>query len=181
MYPRILSLVFGWVKSHGRSSNEFEERRPEICVMVRTLEKSTFCRVCVAVSGRFSTNTTLDATILGDILDAVHADVSIASLHGGPHVLTEAFVSYLGSDFRAKLSNYPTIDLRLLKCCLQRTAASVFGSLDPFSMTEFVANGLKGEETWDWMASLPALRGAIITNYLSMPGPVDVAANILGV
>ena len=78
------------------------------------------------------------------------------------------------------LVEYPTFDLRLLKRCLQRTTASVFGSLDPFSMTEFVVNCLKGAETRDWMASRPALRKAIITNDLSMPGLVDVVANIVG-
>ena len=48
-------------------------------------------------------------------------------------------------------------------------------------MTEFVVNCLKGAETGDWMASRPALRKAIITNDLSMPGLVDVVANIVGV
>jgi len=64
---------------------------------------------------------------------------------------------------------------------MQRTAASVFGSLDPFSLTEFVINRLKGAESRDWLASRPALRKAIITNDLSMPGLVDVVANIVGV
>ena len=68
-----------------------------------------------------------------------------------------------------------------MKRCLQRTASSVFGSLDPFSLTEFIVNRLKGAETRDWMASRPALRKAIITNELSMPGLVDVVANIVGV
>ena len=48
-------------------------------------------------------------------------------------------------------------------------------------MTEFVVNRLKGAETRDWMASRPALRRAIITNDLSMPGLVDLVANIVGV
>ena len=56
----------------------------------------------------------------------------------------------------------------------------MFGTLDPLSMTEFVINRLKGAETWDWMASCPALRKAIITNDLSIPGLVDVVANIVG-
>ena len=67
-----------------------------------------------------------------------------------------------------------------LKRCRHRTAASVFGSLDPFSMTEFVVNRLKGSETKYWMASRPALRKAIIMSGLSMPGLVDVVANIVG-
>ena len=75
----------------------------------------------------------------------------------------------------------PIFDLRLLKRCLQRTAAPVFGSLDPFSMTEFVVNRLKGAENGGCMASRPALRQAIITKYLFKPGLVDVVGNIFGV
>ena len=149
--------------------------------MVRTWEWSTFRRVCVAVLSRFSPNTTLKATVLGKILDAAGADTAMVSLHGGPHVLAEAFASYLGSRYQAKLIENPTFDLRLLKRCLQRTASSVFGSLDTFSLTEFVVNRLKGAETRDWMASRPALRKAIVTNHLSMPGLVDVVENIVGV
>ena len=160
MYPRILARVFAWVKGHGKCSIEFEE---EIWVMVRTWERSTFWRVCVAVLSRFSANTTLEATVLGKILDAAGPDTSVVSLHGGPHVLAEAFASYLGSGYQAKLIEYPTFHLRLLKRCLKRTASSVFGSLDPFSLTEFVVNRLKGSETRNWMASRPALHKAIIT------------------
>ena len=149
--------------------------------MVRTWEKSTFRRVCVAVLNRFSANTILEATVLGKILDAAGPDAAVVSLHGGPHVLSEAFASYLGNGYQAKLIDYPTFDLRLLKRCLQRTASSVFGSLDPFSLTEFIVNRLKGAEARDWMASRPALRKAIITNEMSMPGLVDVVANIVGV
>ena len=113
---------------------------------------------------RFSANTTLEATVLGRILDAAGPDTAVVSLHGGPHVLAEAFASYLGSGYQSKLIENPTFDLRLLKCCLQRTASFVFGSLDPFSLTEFVVNRLKGAETRDWVASRSALCKAIITN-----------------
>ena len=90
-------------------------------------------------------------------------------------LLAQAFASYLGSGYRAKLVEYPIFDLWLLKRCLQRTSASVFGSLDPFSMTEIVVDRLKG-------AGLETgLRKAIITNDLSMPGLVDVVAKIVGV
>ena len=149
--------------------------------MVRTWERSTFRRVCVALLSRLSANTTLEATVLGKSLDAAGPDTAVVSLHGGPHVLAEAFAGYLGSGYQAKLIEYPTFDLRLLKPCLQRTASSVFGSLDPFSLTEFVVNRLKGAETRDWMASCPALRKAIVTNDLSMPDLVDAVANIVGV
>ena len=149
--------------------------------MVRTWERSTFRRVCVAVLNRFSANTTLEATVLGKILDAAGPEAAVVSLHGGPHVLSEAFASYLGSGYQTKLIEYPTFDLRLLKRCLQRTVSFVFGSLDPFSLTEFIVNRLKGAETRDWMASRPALRKAIFTHDLSMPELVNVVANIVGV
>ena len=181
MYPRMLSCVLGWARGHGHLSIEFEERESEIWVLVRTWEMFTFRRVCVAVLSRFSANTTLEATFLAKIVDEAGPDTSVVSLYGGPHVLAEVFASYLGRGYRAKLLEYPTFDLRLLKRCLQRTAASAFGSLDPFSMTEFVVNRMKGAETRDWMASRPALRKAIITNDLSIPGLVDVMANIVGV
>ena len=168
------------MKGHGKCSIEFEERGLEIWVMVRTWERSTFRRVCDAVLNRFSANTTLEATVLGKILDAAGPDTAVVSLHGGPHVLAEAFASYLGSGYQAKLVENPTFDLRLLKRCLQRTASSVFGSLDTISLTEFVVNRLKGAESRDWMASRPAFRKAIITNDLSMPGLVEVVANIVG-
>ena len=179
MYPRM--YVFAWAKAHGHLSIEFEERGSEIWVLVRTWESSTFRHVCVAVLSRFSGNTTLEVTFLAKIVDAAGLDTSVVSLHGGPHVLAEAFARYLGSGYQAKLVEYPIFDLRLLKRCLQLTAASVFGSLDPLSMTEFVVNRLKGAETGDWMASRPVMRKAIITNDLSMQGFVDVVANIVGV
>ena len=149
--------------------------------MVRTWERSTFQSVCVAVLDRFGANTTLEATVLGKILDASGPDAAVVSLHGGPHVLAEAFASYLGSGYQTKLIEYPTFGLRPMKRCLQRTASFVFGSLDPFSLTEFIVNRLKGAETRDWMASRPALRKAIITHDLSMPELVNVVANIVGV
>ena len=181
MSPRILARVFGWVKGHGRCSIEFEERGAEIWVMVRTWERSTFRRVCVAVLNRFSANTTLEATVLGKILDAAGPDDAVVSLHGGPQVLCEAFASYLGSGYQTKLIEYPTFDMRLMKRCLQRTSSFVFGSLDPFSLTEYIVNHLKGAETRDCMAARPALSKAIITHDLSMPELVNVVANIVGV
>ena len=137
--------------------------------------------MCVAVLNRFSANTTLEATVLGKILDAAGPDAAVVSLHGGPHVLAEAFANYLGSGYQTKLIEYPTFDLRLMNRCLQRTASFVFGSLDPFSLTEFMVNHLRGAETGNWMASRPALRKAIITHDLSMPELVNMFANIVGV
>ena len=71
--------------------------------MVRTWERSTFRRVCVAVLNRFSANTTIETIVLDRILDAAGPDTAVVSLHGSPHVLFEAFASYLGSGYKAKL------------------------------------------------------------------------------
>ena len=149
--------------------------------MVRMWERSTFHRVGVAVSSRFSTNTFLEATILGKILEAAGPNASVVSLHGGSHALAEVFASYLGSGYRSKFVEYTTSDPRLTKCCLQRTAASVFGSFDPFSMTELVVNCFKCAETRDRMVTRPAFRKAIFTNKFSIPGLVDVVAIFVSV
>ena len=79
------------------------------------------------------------------------------------------------------LLDYPTFDVMLLKRCLQKTAYTVFGTLDPFSMTAFIMNRLKGAEHRDWMQSRQSLRRAIETGDLSLPGLVDVVSNIIGV
>ena len=181
MYPRILFRVFGWVKAHRQCSIEFEERGSEIWVMLLTWERSAIRRVHVAMLSRFSANTTLEAAILGKFLDAAGPDAYVVSLDGFPYILAEVFVKYSGSGYRTKLVEYPAFDLRQMKRFLQRTAASVFGSLDTFSMKEFEVNRLMGSETWDWMASCPAMRIAIFTNNLSMPDLVDVVANFVEV
>ena len=79
------------------------------------------------------------------------------------------------------LLEYPTFDVRLLKRCLQKTASTVFGTLEPFSMTEFIATRLKGAEHRDRMQSRQYLREAIETGDLSLPGLVDIVGNIIGV
>ena len=57
----------------------------------------------------------------------------------------------------------------------------MFGTLNPFSMTEFIVTRLKGAEHRDWMHSRQSLRRAIETGDLSLPGLVDVVSNIIGV
>ena len=118
---------------------------------------------------------------MSQIADALGPDVSVASISGGSTLLVEAFCEYLGSEYRQKLIDYPFFDLRLFRRCLQRTASSVFGSLDGLAMTESIINRLKGAETRDWMSSGTDLKKAILTNDLSMPHLVDVVANIIGV
>ena len=119
--------------------------------------------------------------MLGHILDAIGRDVRVVSVQGGPHALVEPYVNFLGSGYQQKLIEYPLFDLRLFKRCLQKTASSVFGTLDLYSMTEFIVNRLKMAESRDWMASRPAMKTAILTSSLAMPELVDVVANIVGV
>ena len=68
-------------------------------------------------------------------------------------MLADTYKEYLGSGYSHKLVEYPIFDLRLLKRCLQKVSSSVIGSLDPFSMTEFIVTRLKGVEHRDWMMS----------------------------
>ena len=115
------------------------------------------------------------------MVDALGPDVSVASISGGSTVFVEAFCEYLGSGYCQKLIDHPFFDLRLFRRCLQRTASSVFDSLDGLARTEFIVNRLKGAETRNWMSSRPALQKAIRTNDFSTPHLVDVVANIVGV
>ena len=119
--------------------------------------------------------------MLGRIVDAIGSDVRVMTVQGGPHALVEAYVNFLGSIYQQRPIEYPLFDLRLFNRCLQRTVSSAFGSLDPYSMTEFFVNRLKGAETRDWIASRPALKKASISSSLVMPELVDVVADIVGV
>ena len=87
--------------------------------------------------------------MLGRILDALGPDVRVVSVQGGSHAVVEAHANFLGSGCQHKLIEYPLFDLRLFKHCLQRSASRVFGTLDPYSMTEFIMNRLKGAESHD--------------------------------
>ena len=181
MYPRILSRCFNWAKSHGSSGVEFEEEGDKVRVFLRTWDADTFKRVCVASLDRYSSDLQQEISALGRMMDALGPDVSVASINGGSTVLVEAFCEDLGSGYRQKLIDYPVFYLRLFRRCLQRTASSVFGSLDGLAMTEFIVNRLKGAETSERMSSRHALKKAILINDLSMPHLVDVVANIIGV
>ena len=133
------------------------------------------------LEGAESRNVNEEVVVLGRIIDASGPDVRVVSVQGGPHALVEAYASFLGNGYQQKLIRYPLFELRLFKRCLQRTASSVFGTLDPYSMTEFIVNRLEGAESRDWMAARPALKKAIISSSLVMPEFVDVKANIVGV
>ena len=150
-------------------------------VFLCTWDVDNFKRVCVASMDCYSSDPHQEISALGRMVDALGPDVSVASISGGSTVLVEAFCEYLGSGYRQKLLDYPVFYLRLFRRCLQRTASSVFGSLDALAMTEFLVNRLKGAESRDWISSRPALKKAILTNDLSMPHFVDIVANIIGV
>ena len=99
----------------------------------------------------------------------------------GAHTLVECYKEYLGSGCMRGLLDYPSFDVRLLNRCLQKTASTVFGTLDPFLMTEFIVTRLKGAEHRDWMQSRQSLRRSNETGDLSLPGLVDVVRNIIRV
>ena len=181
MYPRILEKAFTWAQLHGYCGVELVEEGEHTWVFLRCWDNSQFRRVCVAVLDRFSGEVSEEVAVLGRIIDAIGPDVRVVSVHGGSHALVEAYVNFLGSGYQQKLIEYPLFDLRFFKRCLQKTASSVFGTLDPYSMTEFIVNRLKGAESRDWMASRPALKKAIITSSLAMPELIDVVANFVGV
>ena len=181
MLPRILSRVVGRPKNHHFYSLEFEERGESLWVFKRTWEKGTFRRVAVNVTDRFAGDATHELSVLGSVVSAVGGSASLVAVSGGSHVLADTCGEYLGNWYTHKLGEYPIFDLRLSKRCLQKLYSSVFGSLDPFSMTEFMVKCLKGAEHPDWMMYRSSLRRAIITGELSMPSLVEVVSNIVGV
>ena len=181
MYPRILSRCINWARSHGSCGVEFEEEGDKVRVFLRTWDIDIFRIVCVATLDRYSCDPNQEVTALVRVVDALGPDVSVASISVGSTVLVQAVCEYVGNRYRQKLIDYPVFDLRLFRQCLQRTASSVFGSLDGLAMTEIIVNRPKGADTRGWMSSRPALKKAILTNDLNMPHLVDVVANIIGV
>ena len=128
---------------------------------------------------RFSSSTTFEIRSLGPIVDAVGPYVPVVSLHGGPYVLTEVFISSLGNRYQQKMTEYATFDLFMLMRCLRRIAASVF--VDPYSMTALFVNRLKSAESRGLMSFHLALKKAIFTSNHAMPQRVLAMANIFGV
>ena len=181
MLPRNLSRVVSWETAHYFYSLEFEERGASLWAFMRTWEKDTFRWVAVAVTDRFAVDATNELSVLGSVVAAVGGSASLVAVSRGSHVLADTYGEYLGSGHKHKLVAYPVFDLRLLKRCMQKLSSSVFGSLDPFSMTEFIVTRLKGAEHRDWMMSRSSFRRAIIHGELSMPLLVEVVSNIVGV
>ena len=115
MLPQILSRVVDWAKAHQFFSLEFEERGVALWAFMRTWEKDTFRRVAVAVTDRFSCDTTHELSVLGSVGAALGGLASLISVSGGSHVLADSYGKNLGSGYRHKLVQYPVFDLRLLK------------------------------------------------------------------
>ena len=182
MLPRILTRVVDWVRAHRQFSEESATHGSATWVYIRTWKAGEFVRVAVAIIDRFYGDANSGLAILGKILSAVGSGASLVSLSGGSHTLVECYKEYLGSGYTKTLVDYPIFDARLLKRCLQKTASVIFGTLDRFSMTEFIVSRLKGAEHRDWMMqSRQSLRRAIGTGDLSLPGLLDVVSNIIGV
>ena len=68
----------------------------------------------------------------------------------------------------------PCLILQTLRRCVQKSGSSAFGSMDPFSLVEFLVVRLKGAAHRDWMTSRPALRQALETGCLELPSLLDV-------
>ena len=140
MFPRILDRLVEWVKADKQFGLEFEECGSRTCVFVRTWRWDSFYRVAVGVIDRYHGDANGELVILGQVLCTIGSEASLVSISGGSHILVECNKKYLGSGCMRGLLDYPTFDVRLLKRCLQKTASTVFGTLDPFSMTEFIVS-----------------------------------------
>ena len=181
MFPRILDRVVEWVKAHKHFGLEFEERGSYTWVFLRTWRSESLYRVAVGVMDRYHVDPSSELVILGQVLCAIGSASSVVSISGGSKTLFESYKEYLGSGNMRGLLDYTTFDVRLLKRCLQKTASTGFGTLNPFSMTEFIVTRLLGAEHRDWMQSRQSLRRAIETSDLSLPGLIDIVSNIIGV
>ena len=180
MFPQILGLVVELVKAHKQFGLEFEERGSRTWVFVRTWWRDSFYRVTVGLIDRYHGNASSEQVILVQVLCAIGKRASLVSVSGGSHTLVECNEEYLRSGCMRGLLEYPTFDVRLLKRCLQKTASTVIGTLDPFSMTKFIVTRLKGAEYRVWMQSRQSSRRAIEIGDLSLPRLVDVVGNIIG-
>ena len=181
MLPRILTRVVDWVGAHRQFNVEFSTHGSANWGYIRTWKAGEFVRVAVAIIDRYYGDANGELAILGKVLSALASGASLVSPSGGSHTLVECYKEYLGSGYTKTLVDYPIFDVRLLKRCLQKTASLVFGTLDPFSMTEFIVTQLKGAEHRSWMQSKHSLRMAIETGDLSLPGLLDDVSNIIGV
>ena len=90
MFPRNLSRVVSRVKSGA--SSECEEGSENNLVFIRTWDRDTFHRVCVAVLSKYSGEFSRESAISGQFLSVVGPSVSFASLVGGSHVHRNTYI-----------------------------------------------------------------------------------------
>ena len=179
--PRILTRVVDSVRAHRQFGVEFSTHGSATWVYIRTWKAGEFVRVAVTIIDQYYGDANSELTVLGKILSAVGSGASLVSLSGGSHTLVDCYREYLGRGYTKTLVDYPIFDVRLLKRCPQKTASVIFGTLEPFSVKEFIVARLKGAAHRDWMQSRQSLRMAIETGDLSLPGLLDVVSNIIGV
>ena len=84
------------------------------------------------VIDRYYDDASSDLVNPGQVLCAIGSGASLVSISGGSNPLVECYKEYLGSGYMHVLLDYRTFDVRLLKRCLQKTASTVFGTLDFF-------------------------------------------------
>ena len=99
IYPRILSKVSTWSKTHGYCGIEFEERDKQIWSIIRSWDNNQLRRVCVSILDRFSSNVKEEVVVLGRIIDVLDPNDRVVSVHGGPHAIVEAYVNFLDSGY----------------------------------------------------------------------------------
>ena len=80
---------------------------------------------------------------------------------------------------QARSAGLPNFWCPIAQTLFTKTASTVFRTLDPFSMTEFIETRFTGAEHRDWMQPWQTLRKAIETGGLSFAGLLDVVSNII--
>ena len=146
---------------------------------MQTWDKDTLRRAVVDVSDHSSSVSTRGLYVHGSVVAAAGSSASLVAVFGGLHVLVDICSNSVGSGHDHKPTKHPIFDLRLPKRCLHKVFPSVFGTLDPFSMMEFVTTRLKGAEHRDCMISRSIPLRANIPGEVSMPSLVKVICNIV--
>ena len=154
--------------------------KTDVWAYVKTWNQDCCRRVLVGVFHRFVDVCSSELTLLGRLLSSVGSEVSLVALCGGSERVAEVYEEYLGTGRTRSLIEYPLFDLQTLRRCVQKSGSSAFGSMDPFSLVEFLVVRLKGAAHRDWMTSRPALRQALETGCLELPSLLDVVGNLAG-
>ena len=171
-FPRIVSHVVSCVKSCGQFGVEFEEGSEATLVFVRTWDRDTFRKVCVAVLRRYSGEASCDAAALGHLLSS---SVSPVCFVGGSHVFC-IYIKFAGKPYREKLVKYSFFRLATPKEMSPAVCLSHLWQFGPV----FFKGAHRGAEHRDWVADRHALRRAVVSGDFSMPSLVEVVGNLVG-